>query len=66
MIMNVYKCKKVASVIRFEYELTKEIAEKSLCQKIKNALALQPTLFSDDYLLVYSVHPVLQSKLQLA
>lgn len=66
MIPTIYKWKKVLSVLFLEYEVRKESAEKSLCKEIKKALALQPTLFSGDYLLVYSVHPVLQSKLQLA
>lgn len=66
MIPTIYKYRKVLSVLCLEYEVRKERTEKSLCQKIKKALALQPTLFSGDYLLVYSVHLVLQSKLQLA
>ena len=65
MILTIYKSRKVLSVLCLEYEVRKGSTEKSLCQKIKKALALQPTLFSGDYLLVYSVHPVLQSKLQL-
>jgi hypothetical protein len=45
MIMNVYKCKKVASVIRFEYELMKEIAEKCLCPKIKKSAGFTANTF---------------------
>jgi hypothetical protein len=64
MILTRYRCIKVVSVVRFKYESMTESDEKSQCQKIKKALASQPTLFSGDHLLVYSVHPVLQSKLQ--